>query len=136
MTRVVRVRTADLGKETIMVRTYGFCGALLAIGLAGPVLADDTATGEGLFEPPVRLQSESGEINLRVRMEGVARSGRGYAGPHVTDFDADGTPDLLVGDIFGNIFYFRGLDNDSAAAYADPVPVRMADGDVLVLNNW
>lgn len=119
-----------------MGRTSILLGVSLAVGFAGPVFADDTAAVDGLFEPPVQLRTESGAINLRLRMEGVPRSGIGHAGPHVTDMDGDGTADLLVGDIFGNVFFYQGLGNDSAASYADAVPVRMADGELLVFKNW
>ncbi|XAM00370.1 hypothetical protein OT109_03070 [Phycisphaeraceae bacterium D3-23] len=119
-----------------MAQTSLLLGAAMALALAGPVSAGNPAGGNGRFLSPTRVQSQSGVINLRVAMDGVPRSGRGHAGPHVADFDADGTPDLLVGDIFGNIFFYKGLGTDSAAPYADAEPVRMADGELLVFKNW
>ena len=54
----------------------------LAIASAAP------PAGEGVFERPFRLQDAHGWIDV---------DPQGRAAPLVVDFDADGLPDLLVG---------------------------------------
>lgn len=91
---------------------------------------------ETVFETPIQLQAKSGAAAVNKPFEGLRANGHGYAGPHLTDFDGDATPDLLVGDIFGYVYFFKGLGAEAQASYAAPTPLRMVDGEAIQFANW
>ena len=58
---------------------------------AGLVLADETEAPRPLFKAPVKLECAGEPIDVTT----------GHAAPHVTDWNGDGKPDLLVGQFGG-----------------------------------
>jgi hypothetical protein len=55
------------------------------------------------------------------------------ATPYVHDWDEDGLPDLLCGNGYGNVHFFRNIGSRSAPAYA--TGVLLLSGDVLDLGD-
>ncbi len=71
---------------------------------AGLVLADGEEAPRPVFKAPVKLECAGEAINVTT----------GHAAPHVTDWNSDGTPDLLVGQFGGG--KLRIYRNEGTAA--------------------
>ena len=85
----------------------------------------DTASSE--FESPVRLKADGQFIDTG---EYVA-----HAGPLITDSNADGKPDLLVGNLSGHIQVFVNEGTREIPKYTDRGLLN-ADGEEVKIHNW
>lgn len=72
------------------------------------------------------MQCDAGPIDVYSRFPGSGR-----ARPNVCDYDADGTPDLLVGCQSGWIYVFRGYRAETPHDLSLVVPERMSEGTFL-----
>lgn len=117
--------TPETESKVMWMKSLPYC-AIAASILTSSVLAQagDQAAAPS-FAPPVQMQATSKPLAV----------GR-QAGPHLADFDGDGTADMLLGDVMGWVFIAKGLGDGSTSAFADPVRVLMADRAALKFHNW
>ncbi len=86
---------------------------LLLPGLVLLVATAVTASAQGLFQKPWRLQTQSGKVI-------DTGDGSGYAGPTLADVDGDDRPDLVVGQFTGGRFrVYKNVGTTRKPVYAD-----------------
>lgn len=99
---------------------------LVAVGVLAPVpwaaAGDDEPDRAVRFADPVRLRAG----------EKLLGEERLYPSPVLHDVDRDGTPDVLVGDLFGAVTVARR----TAAGLEAERPLKRRDGKALKFHNW
>jgi len=70
--------------------------------------------------------------------EGDAPMGRGllYPSPALFDVDADGTDELVMGDLVGKLWVSARVEGDDPTAWTEREPLKAADGNDLKFSNW
>jgi hypothetical protein len=89
---------------------------------AGPLVAQ-----QAQFAPPVRLKAGDELIDTA--------NYTAHAGPLVTDFDADGKPDLLVGNFAGHIQVYKNVGTRAEPVYEDKGLLEV-NGEPAKVPNW
>jgi hypothetical protein len=79
------------------------------------------------FEPPVRLKAGEEFIDTGKHIA--------HAGPLVVDLDANGKPDLLVGNFAGHFQVYMNVGSRSEPLYEDKDLLK-ADGETAKVPNW
>jgi hypothetical protein len=95
-----------------------FIGACTAAAIALPAQEFETPTKLMAGEKPIGY-----ELNGRERL---------YPSPVLQDIDADGTRDLMIADLFGNLTWCKG----SKDGWSDEAVFNGADGKPLKFSNW
>ena len=98
--------------------------ALLA-GIIIPPLAARPAD-DVRFAPPVRLKAGDAYLGAK----------RILPSPAVHDVNTDGTPDVVIGDLHGNLTVANGGKKDGALVLGPETPMLMKDGEKLKFHNW
>lgn len=99
-----------------------------AVVLVACVLASTGAADRSSdLEAPVRL--EAGDAIIDTGAHG------GHAGPAFADYDGDGLPDLLVGNLQGYIQLYRNVGTRKAPKFEDKGLLEV-DGRPVRFNNW
>lgn len=66
-----------------------------------------------------------------------ANGGMMYPSPAIFDIDNDGQDELVIGTIFGGVYYCENANQGSGdPVWEEPIQVRTADNELLELNNW
>jgi|GEM_PF-2209988 len=114
------------------------CGVLAAtiLGPAHAVQQDDGSLGPALakargpvFAAPVLLTADGVEVN--------SEDEQLYPTPVLFDVDRDGATELVVGDLWGNLFrYERVTREDGTRGWGERDAVRYHDGAAIELPNW
>jgi hypothetical protein len=94
---------------------------------SGVVSAQEEANAPRFFDPPLRLKAG----------EELIDTGKytGHSGPAIADLDADGKPDLLVGNFAGHFQVYMNVGTRGEPVYADH-GLLMADGKTAKVPNW
>jgi len=85
-------------------------------------VASAGAASDVTFEAPVRLMA--GEEPMGAK--------RLYPSPVMQDLDGDGKPEMVLGDLIGNLTVSR-RDGETWSA---PTPLEKADGEPIRFHNW
>ncbi|MHC4974332.1 MAG: FG-GAP repeat domain-containing protein [Planctomycetota bacterium] len=96
---------------------------LVACVLASTVAADRSSE----LEAPIRLEAGDAIIETGAHV--------GHAGPLFADYDGDGLPDLLVGNLLGYIQLYRNVGTKKAPKFEDKGLLEV-DGTPVRINNW
>jgi len=95
--------------------------------LTGCLQAGEGGVPRVEFEPPVRLKADGQFIDTG---EHIA-----HAGPLVTDLDADGKPDLLVGNFRGHIQVYLNKGSRQQPEYVSRGLLK-AGAEAAKIPNW
>ena len=119
-------------KLTRLVAAYVTVALFAGIPLfAGRLCAEETpdltVTPSFQFESPVRLKAGSDFIDTGKNI--------GHAGPLVTDLNADGKPDLLVGNFRGHFQVYMNEGTRAEPSYVDKGLLE-AGGETAKIPNW
>lgn len=102
------------------------------ISLSVLALCAGSLTLSGPGGDPVRFAKprliKAGEQNLG--------EGRLYPSPAIHDVDGDGTPDLVIGDLFGRVTYAPGTRGKAGLQFGDERPLKDRRGEQLKFHNW
>jgi hypothetical protein len=93
---------------------------LIASAIAMPL----TATADGLFHPPQRLEADGQVIDT-----GKAW---GHCGPCIEDLDGDGLADLIVGDFGGTFHVYRNVGTPTEPKYESQGKLQAGGADAEV----
>ncbi|MEZ6194392.1 MAG: hypothetical protein R3F20_01505 [Planctomycetota bacterium] len=96
--------------------------ALAGLGTATHAQKSDPAT----FLAPVRLKSGDAFLG----------QGRLYPSPTVFDVDADGVPDVVIGDLIGKMTVALGSRGEEGLTLGASMPMKAQDGNELRFHNW
>ncbi len=104
-------------------------GALSALALSAAALsaAEELEISPIQLDPPVRLKAGIEFIDTG---EHIA-----HAGPLAVDLDADGKPDLLVGNFRGHFQVYLNAGTRAEPEYVDK-GLLQADGETAKVPNW
>ncbi|MHC4134390.1 MAG: FG-GAP repeat domain-containing protein [Planctomycetota bacterium] len=97
--------------------------ALGACVLTSTVAADRSNE----LEKPIRLKAGDAIIDTGAHTA--------HAGPLFADYDGDGLPDLLVGNLRGHIQLYRNVGTRKAPKFEDKGLLEV-DGKPVRINNW
>jgi hypothetical protein len=110
-----------------------FAAILATSAGAGPAAADDAKIAASTERAPIELDSP---VRLKAGEAYIDTSKHvAHTGPLLHDWDADGKPDLLVGNFAGHIQYFRNTGTRHAPLFEDK-GLLQADGETLKIPNW
>ena len=59
-----------------------------------------------------------------------------YPSPALFDLDGDGSAEMIVGDLIGNLMVHHRLPGDDPTAWSEAKPLEGADGKKLRFHNW
>ncbi len=74
------------------------------------------------FDPPVRLMAGDQYMGSK----------RPYPSPVIYDIDRDGKPEMIIGDLIGNLT----VSHREGKEWSKPEPLKGADGKPLNFHNW
>jgi hypothetical protein len=94
--------------------------------LAADPPARAPAGAEAKFAPPVRLTAG----------DGMMGSTRLYPSPVLHDLDGDGSAEIVVGDLFGDLTVSHRVAGDDLTKWGPPVHLTNRTGERLNFNNW
>jgi len=84
---------------------------------------------ENKFKSPVRLTESSGKfINDNGKIS--------YPTPVLMDIDNDGQPELVIGDLWGNLCIYEKLDKGDPLSWSGPKKMTLDNGKELKVSNW
>jgi len=97
---------------------------LMAAGLCVPIAAADDPVP--LFRTPVQLKA------------GEAMMGEGilYPSPKLQDLDGDGVSEMLIGDLWGKLWFSKLRASGESTQWTTLEPVQTADGKPIKFDNW
>jgi hypothetical protein len=104
------------------MRCLVLLGAILIAAV--PIAAQE---GKSLFEDPVRLTVEGRPLNQEEKLL--------YPTPVLLDIDADGQNELVVGDLWGQLWIHEKGKNRDQLAW-EPAKKLQANGKDLKVPNW
>lgn len=110
--------------------------AAITVGLHAPTQQDAGSLGAAgakargpVFAAPVVLTAGDVEINAEDELP--------YPTPVLFDVDRDGATELVVGDLWGNLFRYERVENeDGTQGWGERDHVRYHDGAAIELPNW
>ena len=101
---------------------------LIVVCLPLRLSAQQQAEGtQAEFEPPIRLKAGDSFIDTSKYV--------GHAGPSITDLDADGQPDLLVGNFAGHFQVYKNVGTRTEPVYEDKGLLEV-NGEPAKVPNW
>jgi hypothetical protein len=106
----------------------GLASAVFAAIVGASVLAEDKGAVNTIrLEPPVRLKAgqtfiDTGEYTA-------------HSGPSVTDLDANGKSDLIVGNFDGQLQVFMNVGTSTEPNYEDKGLLKV-NGEAVTIPNW
>jgi hypothetical protein len=88
-----------------------------------------TAAAAPVFEAPVVIDAGGAPINGNDKIL--------YPSPVLLDVDADGARELVIGDLWGNLFVHERVANeDGSIVWSAAENLKHADGSNVQLPNW
>ena len=74
---------------------------------------------------PELIKADNKAIDIRL----------GYVGQTLFDMDHDGLKDIIAGDVFGQIYFFKNIKNKKAPAFDKPEIISI-EGENKIIYNW
>jgi len=155
---IVHVVTDPPGAAVFLARAGSYRGefvGLTPVTIRRPVSGPVTLRIERAGYRPAELRTvlpPAGEVGLSrsllpwtgidfsrpipVGSHPAAIFGDGYAAPIPSDIDGDGRVDLIVGTETGQVRWMRDVRRAGPPLFARPEPLRLADGEPLVLDGY
>jgi hypothetical protein len=115
-----------IGEEGAVMK-WSASALALALSISSGLAAEERSSKRSEFDPPVRLKAGDDFID----------SGQyiAHSGPLATDLDGDGKPDLLVGNIRGNIQVYLNRGTREEPQYVEQ-GLLQAGGEDAIVPNW
>ena len=97
--------------------------AVLATSCSSSFAAEDTVP---TFRPPVQL------------IAGDSAMGQGilYPSPKMQDLNGDGVPEMLIGDLRGQLLVAARQGSGDSVQWSELKPLETADGKPIKFDNW
>lgn len=99
---------------------------LAAMQSAPPAEKPVAAATESPFAPAIRLTDGGAPLG----------SDRSFPSPVLQDMNADGVPDLVIGDLWGKLTVSLQIREKGANRWTHDTPLLDADGAELDFHNW